>query len=162
MAMHPTAKSKEFINTCSAQDGRGHRKAYGACQNYPGYKELWNEGSDGPHVDFHPTFKIKTKNSTEYENVKNECPSYCDRILLKQNSPDEIISTDYRSLPVHGSNHLPVALNFSIKDFFAVNTAYLDAITMTSCIPSATITIEKLAIELNIEALGILDLIDSV
>ena len=120
---------------------------------------MWGEG-DGPTGEFKPTYKMKANKNGEYENVKDECPSYTDRILLKKNASDEITGGDYRSLTtIRGSNHVPVALNFAIKDFFAVNTAYLDQITMTSPIPSSTVTIDEVSLKLDHECLHNLELL---
>ena len=46
-------------------------------------------------------------------------PSYTDRILFKNNTAMEIIDNEYCALDqTTGSDHRPVKLSFSIKDFF--------------------------------------------
>ena len=78
--------------------------------NFPLYEE--------PKIDFLPSYKME-KGRLEYVNKKNQAPSYCDRVLYRNNSCLEITEDYYRCLDtVYGSDHRPVALCFTVKDFF--------------------------------------------
>lgn len=77
--------------------------------NYPGYTE--------PEITFLPGYKLSfTK--TEYLDKKNQAPSYCDRILFRNNSCLKAKVNSYRCLhEVTGSDHRPVILDLQINDF---------------------------------------------
>ena len=76
-------------------------------RNYPGYAEIWNSGPNtGPDEKFMPTYKQDSKNVGEYIDKKDQCPSYTDRILMKNNSTCKLVNTSY--MPLHhvkGSDH---------------------------------------------------------
>lgn len=78
--------------------------------NYPQYIE--------PEIKFLPSYKM-SKDSLVYINKKNQAPSYCDRVLYKNNSCLEVVEDYYNCLnTVYGSDHRPVALCLTMKDFF--------------------------------------------
>jgi hypothetical protein len=55
-----------------------------------------------------PTYK-REKNSNNYVNKKEQCPSYTDRILLKNNSNCPLEITEYNAHETYwGSDHRPV------------------------------------------------------
>ena len=59
------------------------------------------------------------KGRLEYINKKNQGPSYCDRVLYRNNSCLQINEDYYNCLDtVYGSDHRPVALCLTVKDFF--------------------------------------------
>lgn len=67
---------------------------------YPDYHEY--------DINFKPTYK-RNKYEPGYFNKKNQAPSYTDRILLKNNTSNEIKLNSYNSLDhVYGSDHRPV------------------------------------------------------
>ena len=66
-------------------------------------------------IDFLPTYKMSNKEEL-YVNKKDQAPSYCDRILFKNNLPVNWTSDFYRSLPhIHGSDHRPVQLGITLN-----------------------------------------------
>lgn len=73
---------------------------------YPDYKEY--------DINFKPSYK-RNKNEPGYFNKKSQAPSYTDRILLKNNTTNEIILNSYRCLDnVYGSDHRPIQLDVNI------------------------------------------------
>ena len=59
------------------------------------------------------------KGRLEYINKKNQAPSYCDRVLYRNNSCLQINEDYYNCLDtVYGSDHRPVALCLTVQDFF--------------------------------------------
>ena len=53
-----------------------------------------------------------------YINKKNQAPSYCDRILFKNNSTFEVIGEFYKGRhDIFGSDHRPVQRSLTIKNF---------------------------------------------
>jgi len=77
--------------------------------NFPDYHE--------PRIDFLPSYKMSS-DSKEYINKKEQPPSYCDRVLYKNNSSLEVEEDFYACLhDVLGSDHRPVQLGLTIKDF---------------------------------------------
>lgn len=65
-----------------------------------------------------PTYKCDfLENNSKYINKKDQCPSYTDRILIKQNDiSSEVKFNQYSSRhEVFGSDHRPVFLDWSIK-----------------------------------------------
>ena len=73
---------------------------------YPDYKEY--------DINFKPSYK-RNKNEPGYFNKKSQAPSYTDRILLKNNTTNEIILNSYKCLDnVYGSDHRPVQLDVNI------------------------------------------------
>ena len=82
-----------------------------------------------PPIDFLPTYKL-AKNELTYIDKKDQAPSYCDRVLYKNNSNLAIETQSYRCLhDIHGSDHRPVALALSIKNFS--QPTYYDLAMMT-------------------------------
>jgi len=83
---------------------------YRTCVNYPLYKEYFRQGwDDGPSGTFMPTYKQDSKTGV-YIDKKDQCPSYTDRILFRNNSALKVImNSEYRPLHhVKGSDHQPV------------------------------------------------------
>ena len=77
--------------------------------NFPNYQE--------PKIDFLPSYKMSSE-VDQYINKKDQAPSYTDRVLYKNNSSLTIQENSYKCLHnVHGSDHRPVQLSISIKDF---------------------------------------------
>ena len=74
---------------------------------YPYYYE--------PKISFKPTYK-RNFNNNLYKNKKSQAPSYCDRILFKNNTvfPYHVIWYDCVS-DVYGSDHRPVILALVLK-----------------------------------------------
>jgi hypothetical protein len=73
---------------------------------------------EGP-IKFPPSYKFN-KNSTEYTTKKMRTPSYCDRILFKENFiiPNQIKVLEYDYIPEVGvSDHKPVYCIMEIKIF---------------------------------------------
>jgi hypothetical protein len=66
-------------------------------------------------IKFNPTFKLNQE-TRDYETKKMRVPSYCDRILFKNNNEsNQLIQVDYKSLPlVQSSDHVPVCSTFKI------------------------------------------------
>lgn len=74
---------------------------------YPNYQEH--------RINFKPTYK-RNMEDNEYKNKKNQAPSYCDRILFKNNTSNEINFNYYTCLDqIYGSDHRPVVLSLRIK-----------------------------------------------
>ena len=77
--------------------------------NYPGYKE--------PAINFLPSYKMDKKKPI-YVDKKDQAPSYCDRIIYKNNSELKIEEEKYDCLhQVTGSDHRPVILSLKIRNF---------------------------------------------
>jgi hypothetical protein len=88
-------------------------------QRFPGYHEA--------PISFKPTYKCSDSSNecADYINKKEQCPSYTDRILFKNNTSCEWKFNNYTSIPhVLNSDHRPVMLDISIKPHI-VN--YLDS-----------------------------------
>ena len=67
---------------------------------FPGYEEK--------KIEFMPTYK-REKSRNDYINKKDQCPSYTDRIMIKNNSLCPVTIQDYRCLDHYfGSDHRPV------------------------------------------------------
>ena len=61
-----------------------------------------------PKIDFLPTYKLK-KDKLQYVNKNNQAPSWCDRVLFKNNSSLEVTDDFYVGRhDVFGSDHRPV------------------------------------------------------
>jgi len=76
---------------------------------YPGYAEM--------PITFIPSYKMST-NEESYVNKKDQAPSYCDRCLFKNNLLMEYTSDFYRCIHnCHGSDHRPVQLGITLKNF---------------------------------------------
>ena len=74
---------------------------------YPGYEE--------PKINFFPTYKRHEQDNT-YINKKSQAPSYCDRILFKNNTSLPHVINYYGSNDsVFGSDHRPVVLSMTLK-----------------------------------------------
>ena len=74
---------------------------------YPNYYE--------DKITFKPTYK-RNFDDQYYKNKKNQAPSYCDRILFKNNTVYPFTVNKYDCLDnVFGSDHRPVYLSLSIK-----------------------------------------------
>ena len=53
-----------------------------------------------------------------YINKKNQAPSYCDRVIYKNNTSLQVVEDSYSCLHhIFGSDHRPVCLSLTIKDF---------------------------------------------
>ena len=77
--------------------------------NYPSYTESG--------INFLPSYKMSSEFDA-YIDKKNQAPSYTDRILYKNNSSLTIEENYYKCLHnVFGSDHRPVQLSLTIKDF---------------------------------------------
>ena len=77
--------------------------------NYPNYEEA--------PINFLPSYKL-SKTELVYVDKKDQAPSYCDRVLFKNNTTLELSVESYDCLhDVYGSDHRPVALSLSIRDF---------------------------------------------
>ena len=77
---------------------------------YPGYTE--------EPIRFTPTYKCEfQENNLKFINKKDQCPSFTDRILFKQNDfTSSVAHTRYDSiLDILGSDHRPVYLCSSLK-----------------------------------------------
>lgn len=73
---------------------------------FPGYAE--------GEVTFMPTYK-REKRGLTYVNKKDQCPSYTDRIMVKNNSNCPMAIREYKALEnCHGSDHRPVFAHFSL------------------------------------------------
>ena len=59
-----------------------------------------------------------SKTEQLYINKKDQAPSYCDRVLYKNNSGNTVEVVSYECLSqIHGSDHRPVSLSLRLKDF---------------------------------------------
>ena len=68
-------------------------------------------------ITFLPTYKME-KNKPVYINKKDQAPSFCDRIMFKNNMPSAYTGDFYRALhDMYGSDHRPVQLGLTLKDF---------------------------------------------
>ena len=77
--------------------------------NYVGYKET--------DISFLPSYKL-SKKELLYVDKKDQAPSYCDRVLYKNNSSMKIKELSYDCMhEVYGSDHRPVILKLNIRDF---------------------------------------------
>ena len=77
---------------------------------YPGYIE--------PKINFLPTYK-RNSDDNEYKNKKNQAPSYCDRILFRNNTCYSYTVNKYECNDhVFGSDHRPVSLSINLKTSF--------------------------------------------
>lgn len=76
-----------------------------------------------------PTYKQNSKNPGIYVDKNNQCPSFTDRILFRNNSAHTVRNARYRPLKqVMGSDHQPVQLDFQIENFFRPNISILKEI----------------------------------
>ena len=75
----------DFISEHLEKDKSRSGKYYTYLRNYPGYFEPWNNGL-GPDENFMPTYKQDKNNPNCYIEKKDQCPSYTDRILMRNNS----------------------------------------------------------------------------
>lgn len=76
-------------------------------QKYPGYQEA--------KIDFKPTYK-RNFDDNNYKNKKSQAPSYCDRILFKNNTPYDYVVNFYTCNDfIYGSDHRPVYLSLTLK-----------------------------------------------
>lgn len=72
----------------------------------------------GHYVGYHeeprnwlPTYKCSTTKSHVYVNKKSQSPSYCDRVLFKNNTCDDVKIVSYEAYhDLLGSDHRPVVL----------------------------------------------------
>lgn len=72
-------------------------------------------GFEEPEILFLPTYK-RSKTDKSFVNKKNQAPSYCDRILVKNNTSNQLNVTNYTSLEdFYGSDHRPVVLEFETE-----------------------------------------------
>ena len=69
-----------------------------------------------PKIDFLPTYKLAL-DKLQYVNKKDQCPSYTDRVLFKNNSSLEVVDDFYQAgHDVFGSDHRPVLRAITIKN----------------------------------------------
>lgn len=71
-----------------------------------------------PDISFKPTYKCATDSNDDdaYINKKEQCPSFTDRILFKNNTVNQFDFTSYNSLAdVFESDHRPVCLQMKIQ-----------------------------------------------
>ena len=75
---------------------------------YPKYLEM--------PINFDPTYKREFDQAFSYINKKEQCPSYCDRIMFKSNDQhSSIVGTYYNSIEsILGSDHRPVTLSCTV------------------------------------------------
>lgn len=74
---------------------------------YPNYFE--------PQINFLPTYK-RNEYDNQYINKKSQAPSYCDRVLFKNNTGFPYLLNYYHCLDdVLGSDHRPVVLSLTLK-----------------------------------------------
>lgn len=74
---------------------------------YPNYFE--------PKITFLPTYK-RNMDDNQYKNKKDQAPSYCDRILFKNNTVFGFHVNLYKCIDdIFGSDHRPVYLSLVIK-----------------------------------------------
>jgi len=119
-----------FFCAINEKDDSVKGKFYASGINYPGYKEFWKNGPNaGPEPEFMPTYKQNSKNPGQYVNKNDQCPSFTDRVLMRNNSSQVIKNARYRPLKhVMGSDHQPVQLDFQIDNFFRPNITILKEI----------------------------------
>ena len=78
-----------------------------------------------PKIEFLPTYKLK-KDKLQYVNKNNQSPSWCDRVLFKNNSSLEVTDDFYVGRhDVFGSDHRPVQRAMTIKNL--ANPQYSNA-----------------------------------
>ena len=75
--------------------------------SFPDYQEA--------QIKFMPTYKrLKTENG--YKNKKEQCPSYTDRIMFKNNTNCPALITEYNCYDDYfGSDHRPVYMKLKMK-----------------------------------------------
>jgi hypothetical protein len=77
---------------------------------YPGYIE--------PKIEFQPTYK-RNCDDNQYKNKKNQAPSYCDRILFRNNTSYNYNIKKYECGDnVFGSDHRPISMSIHLKTSF--------------------------------------------
>ena len=77
--------------------------------NYAGYQE--------PKIEHLPSYKMDKKKDI-YIDKKDQAPSYCDRIIYRNNSELKIEEELYDCMhSVKGSDHRPVVLGLKIRSF---------------------------------------------
>jgi len=96
-----------------------------AKENMSSYDELYEQRHErgrfpGYHeepIEFMPTYKRHAFNNEIYINKNEQCPSFTDRIIFKQNEKSaRVIFNEYQCRDdIFGSDHRPVFLDFSIK-----------------------------------------------
>ena len=75
--------------------------------SFPNYSEA--------QVKFMPTYK-RMKTHNDYKNKNDQCPSYTDRIMFKNNSSCPSLITEYNCKDDYlGSDHRPVYLSLKLK-----------------------------------------------
>ena len=78
--------------------------------HYPGYQEH--------PIDFLPSYKLSNYERQVYVNKKDQAPSYCDRVLYKNNMAIKAKPLSYESLDeCYGSDHRPVVLQLALRHF---------------------------------------------
>ena len=83
-------------------------------QKYPGYQEA--------KIEFNPTYK-RNFDDNNYKNKKSQAPSYCDRILFKNNTQYDHVTNFYTCNDfIWGSDHRPVYLSLTLKKGFPMDT----------------------------------------
>ena len=78
-------------------------------------------------VNFLPTYK-RGRMLNQYQDKKNQAPSYTDRILVRNNTNQDHEVKRYDVLDdVYGSDHRPVVLDFKIR---VVNEQFLNEVSL--------------------------------
>jgi len=80
------------------------------------YRKDQFAGYDEMEIKFMPTYKTKLDKAGEYWGKENHAPSFTDRILVKNNSSQDIEFLKYISRDeILGSDHRPVNLVFKVQ-----------------------------------------------
>jgi len=94
-------------------------------RQYPAYTELWNDGKGGPSIEFLPTYKkhdnyedqvmdgeydIGTFAASKGKTIKYRTPSYTDRVLVRNNTPNSLSKTQYKPVSYLNSGSKEVHL----------------------------------------------------
>ena len=75
--------------------------------SFPDYEEA--------QIKFMPTYK-RMKHNNDYKNKKEQCPSYTDRIMFKNNTSCPALITEYSCYDDYfGSDHRPVFMKLKLK-----------------------------------------------
>ena len=92
---------------------------------YPGYEEM--------DITFDPSYKMSTSKH-EYVNKRDQAPSYCDRVLYKNNSGRRVQEESYQCHhDVYGSDHRPISLLLKVKNFKQPSFCNLTKLLDMSC-----------------------------